>query len=287
MMTAAPRRAKGGVRRRRAETFAGHFHSAGRVARAVGMKLPSSLAIRLLFIAPAFGLAGCSTRVTNTTNAAYAPPAVAATPAPAPTEILVAFSPASFANVQLDTSPGAVLQRQQAGLSIPAAQAKDVQDVQSAISDTLVQKIQSMGLQAQPVGAGALPPAGSVMVTGQITAIAEGNRARRTVVGFGAGASAVQGTATLVRVNATGGYDVLQSFNLSASSGRMPGMGVGVAAGGASAVVSGAGHAAGEVERSPVGQQAASIADHLAGSLGSYFAAQGWISPNAVPSQLP
>jgi hypothetical protein len=235
----------------------------------------------------ALGLANCSTHVTNTTGSAYAPPVAAATSAPAPTVILVAYFPASSANVQLDASPGAILQRQQAGLSVPAAQAKDVQDVQSAISDTLVQKIQAMGLQAQPVGAGALPPPGSVMVTGQISAIAEGNRARRTVIGFGAGASAVQGAATLVRVNASGGYDVLQSFNLSATSGRMPGMGVGVAAGGASAAISGATHVAGEVERTPVGQQAASIADHLAGSLGSYFAAQGWIPPSAVPSQMP
>jgi hypothetical protein len=231
----------------------------------------------------AAGLAACSTHVTNTTGAAYAPPVAAAAPAPAPTVILVAYFPASPTNVQLDTSPGATLQRQGAGLSVPAAQAKDVQDVQSAISDTLVQKIQAMGLQAQPVGAGALPPPGAVMVTGQISAIAEGNRARRTVIGFGAGSSAVQGTATLVRVNATGGYDVLQSFTLSASSGRMPGLGVGVAAGGASAVVSGAAHAAGEVERTPVGQQAASIADHLASSLGAYFAAQGWIPASAVP----
>jgi hypothetical protein len=55
----------------------------------------------------------------------------------------------------------------------------------------------------------------------------------------------------------------------------------------AGTVISDGAHAAGEVERGTLGDQAAKIVDTLAVSPGQYFAAQNWIAASATPSQLP
>jgi Domain of unknown function (DUF4410) len=204
-----------------------------------------------------------------------------------PTQVLVADFTAMPGIVQLDTSPGARMQRSAAGYSRVNAGAQDIAGVQATLSDTLVKEIQAMGLPAIRVAAGTQAGVDEVLITGQITAIDEGNRARRTVIGFGAGKSFVQGIATLSR-GTTAGPEQLQSYNLSANSGRLPGMGVGAAAGGiksAATIVSGGAHAAGEVKNTPVDNQAARIAEILSDHLRQYFTSQHWIAASAVPSQ--
>lgn len=233
---------------------------------------------RLVRLGLILSLPGCATHVSNT--AAYAPPPAPAAPLP-PARVLVENFTASPGIVQLDTSPGAIVKRQAAGLSAEAAQQKDVADVQSAITETLVQDIKAMGLPAVAAAPGTSPGPSDLMVTGQIAAINEGSRARRVVVGFGAGKSSVTGNAQLLRGVSGGSPAMLQTYNFSADSGHMPGMGVGAAAGGAKSAataVSGAAHAEGEVERSPAGQHGETIAKQLAGELGAYFTSQGWIT---------
>jgi Domain of unknown function (DUF4410) len=234
----------------------------------------------LLFFSLAV-VAGCTTRIANTST--QGPPTVAASARP--TRVLVADFAAAPGIVQLDTSPGVEVERAASGTAPQQAAAQDIRDVQSALSDTLVQRIQAMGLPAIRVPAGTMPGPDELLVSGQITAIEEGSRARRTVIGFGAGKTSVQGNAALLRGSASG-PQVLQTYSTSANSGRMPGMGVGAAAGGAksaASVISGGAHAAGEVTRTPVGDQAATIAKHLATNLGQFFAQQNWIAASAVP----
>jgi hypothetical protein len=202
-----------------------------------------------------------------------------------PAKILVVDPTALPGIVQLDPSPGVQAQRSAAGVTPEQAAAQDIQEVQSALSQTLVKKIQAMGLQAEPVPAGTLPGPDELAVTMQITAIQEGNRARRTVIGFGAGKVSVRGNATLLG-ETSAGPEVLKSFSTSADSGHMPGMGVGAAAGGAKSAataISGAAHGNAEIANTPVAEEATKVANHFATSLGQYFAAQAWIAPSAIP----
>jgi hypothetical protein len=114
-----------------------------------------------------------------------------------------------------------------------------------------------------------------------------GDQYRRRSGVHRAGKSSVGETAELTR-GTLGGPELLQNFRLSANSGRMPGMGVGAAAGevrSAATAVSGGAHAAGEVKRSPVADQAADMADALSGHLRQYFASQHWIARPAAPGQ--
>lgn len=233
-------------------------------------------------------LAGCSTQVNNETSAM--PPALVAPAAsPRPARILVTDFAASPGIVQLDPSRGAQAQRAASGMSPRQAAISDVLGVQTSLSDALVQKIEAMGLPAVRVPAGTMPGAGEILVTGQITSIQEGNRARRVIIGLGAGKAVVQGSAELLRGTATGPL-VLQTYSTSANSGRMPGMGVGAAASGvksAGTAISGAAHGASEIAHTPVEEEAVHIANHLSVELGQYFAAQNWIPASAVPSALP
>ena len=202
-----------------------------------------------------------------------------------PIRILVVDAGASPNIVQLDTSPGVAAQRNAAGITPLQAADQDILAVQTALSDTLVKNIQAMGLPAERVPAGTSPGPGELAVTTQITAIQEGSRARRTVIGLGAGKDSVQASALLLR--GTGAApEMLRSFTASANSGRMPGMGIGIAATGvksATTALSGAAHGVSELDNSPVAKDAAKLANHLSTSLGQYFAAQNWIAPSAVP----
>jgi hypothetical protein len=223
--------------------------------------------------------AGCTTHVTSV--GVDHPPDAA--PLPRPDKILVADFSIEPGAVHLDNSPGVLVQRQTQGITDQGAAALDAQDVQGALSDTLVQKLQAMGFVAERVAAGTQPGPRELAVTGQVTAIHEGSRARRTVVGFGAGKSYVQGQAELLR-GTPGGVEWLQTYRLDANSGRMPGMGIGAAAGGAQAAgtaISGSLHVAGEMRRTPAGREAAHLADDLSTRLGQYFVAQHWISGSA------
>lgn len=204
-----------------------------------------------------------------------------------PQMVLVVDAVAPAGIVQLDTSRGVQAQRFAAGITPQQAEANDVLAVQTALSDTLVQKIQAMGLQAQRVPAGTQPGPGELAVTVQLSSIQEGNRARRTVIGFGAGQVAVEGSASLL-LGTSAGPELLQSYQTGATSGRMPGMGVGAAASGvksATTAVSGAAHGVGEIENGPVADEATKAAGRLAVSLGQYFAAQNWIAASAVPGK--
>lgn len=219
----------------------------------------------------------------------FSPPAPAASSAAAasarPAQILVVDATTSPGIVQLDPSPGVQAQRAAAGVTPQQAAAADVLAVQTALSDTLVQKLQAMGLQAKRVPAGSLPGPDELAVTMQITSIQEGDWARRTVIGLGAGRVSVQGIATLL-LGTNAGPEILQTYTSSANSGRMPGMGIGAAASGiksATTAVSGAAHGAAALENSPVADEATKVANRLAVSLGQYFAAQSWIAPSAVP----
>ncbi len=123
-----------------------------------------------------------------------------------------------------------------------------------------------------------------LIIGGKINSIDEGNRTRRNFIGFGAGKSEVDATAT-VYYQAAGETTprLLQTFDGLAQSGRKPGaagmMGAGAAAGRlATSAVMGAGTSvASETMSTGVDDDSERMAKELAEQLKKFFMDQGWI----------
>jgi hypothetical protein len=206
---------------------------------------------------------------------------------PRPDRILVydlATSPAAI------TPNGGVITRLHSlvsGTSQTEEQLRVGREVADALSEEL--RIRALGLPAER--ASSLQPLadGTLAIEGQFVSIDEGNRLRRTVIGFGAGASEVR-TLVQVYLGMDGAQHIVQEFETSAESSKAPGMaatmGAGAAARGAAALAAGAAagggiHAATE-SRQTAEADARRTADVLVKRLAQFFAAQGWIARDAA-----
>jgi Domain of unknown function (DUF4410) len=120
-----------------------------------------------------------------------------------------------------------------------------------------------------------------VVVDGQFTNISEGNRLRRLVIGFGAGASVLDSHVDVFQKTGEGTRQILD-FATHADSGKMPGAVVmgpaGAAAGGSAGTVVGANAAIGGAKT--YASSTAVLADKTAGqivqTLTQYYVQQGW-----------
>jgi hypothetical protein len=158
-------------------------------------------------------------------------------------------------------------------------------EVADALATELTLKIRGWGLNAIRADQTMPLTQGAILVTGHFVNIDEGNRLRRTVIGFGAGQSAIDSRVRVLAPSSSG-YAELIAFDAHADSGEMPGAVVmgpaGAAAGVGTAAVVATNAALGAAKnyRSAAAQQAKTMADSIAGELAKYFARQGWISPN-------
>jgi hypothetical protein len=157
------------------------------------------------------------------------------------------------------------------------------QEVAKVVTDNLVKEIAKLGIPAT-AAANAVPVAGpSLAIEGQFVTVDEGNRLRRAIIGFGAGASDVR---TLVQVFETTneGRRLVEDFYVTVKSSRKPGMGpmagVGAATGRAaeSAAVS-AGVGLMTARSQTVEGDAKHTAEQVAKELKKLFIEQGWIAP--------
>ncbi|HXQ42054.1 MAG TPA: DUF4410 domain-containing protein [Candidatus Udaeobacter sp.] len=163
--------------------------------------------------------------------------------------------------------------------------------VVNAVADTLVQQIRSLGLAAGRAGPDiALSPYQKIaIIDGEILDIDEGNRTRRTLIGFGAGASRVEADAQLSYQAPGSPLQLLLGYDESGKSRSTPGMAATMGVGGladrtaTSAIAGGGLHAYSETHGSTVEADGARMAKNLAKQLAQYFAAQGWISPGTMP----
>ena len=162
-------------------------------------------------------------------------------------------------------------------------QMKIGQDVAKVVTENLVKEITKLGIPAV-AAVNATPVAGpSLAIEGQFLTVNEGNRLRRMVVGFGAGASELR---TLVQIFETtnDGRRLVEDFYTTVKSSRKPGLGpmagVGAAAGRAatSAVVS-TGVGVATASSQTVEGDAKNTADEIAKTLKKFFVEQGWIAP--------
>ena len=239
------------------------------------------MALALLLLAT-----GCATRVASSTPAGVAN--VAAN-LPRPTRVLVADFQTDARAVRQDQGIGPRLMRSARGGSSAAARGAIAAEVQSAITETVVEALSKAGLPAERASPAAVYHPGDLVVTGRVLRIDEGNRTRRTGIGFGAGKSIVEVNAELSAVIAEGPPVLLQTYDGTADSGRKPGLAVGASmavanSSAAMGALSTAANVGGETRRSPVGKEAESLGHRLARDIGEYAAARGWIPVASVPA---
>jgi len=166
------------------------------------------------------------------------------------------------------------------------------QQVATSLADALVTQINDLGLVAMRADNQTDVSPTALVLTGQFIDINEGNRLRRLVIGFGAGASKVDTQVQLLAPSG-GRFRTLLDFKTHAESGKMPGAAVTMGAGAAAqgAVTGGmvaANVAMGGVKayKSEVDQLAGQTADKVAQFLSQFFAQEGWIPPDRVKKPL-
>lgn len=206
---------------------------------------------------------------------------------PRPDHVLVSYFSVTPEQVQLDQGVGARIMRRFDDAPLSSQEYLAAQATQAALANRMVDRLRRYGLPAELASPNA-PPGTALLVQGQIVAIDQGNRTRRTLIGLGAGKSTVSADAQLYYME---GYEqprFISAFEGEADSGRMPGaaetMGAGAAAQriGTSAVMTGATHAAGETRRATDTAEADRLAEGLAAQVGRFAVAQGWIAPTAM-----
>jgi Domain of unknown function (DUF4410) len=119
-----------------------------------------------------------------------------------------------------------------------------------------------------------------VVVDGAFTNLSAGNRLKRMVIGFGAGAS-VMDTNVEVLHRTHSGMQKLLGFNTHADSGKQPGMAVMGPAGaavGPALMVANAANMATKAHRSSFGRLQDRTADAIVEQLTTYFDQHGWSS---------
>jgi len=203
-----------------------------------------------------------------------------------PDRIIVNDFAAQPGVVTLDSGVSARIVRAVSSASTEADQREAADKVVKKLSDTLVKELNTTGIPAAPGSATPMlaPNYTSLVVSGKILSIDEGNRTRRNVVGFGVGESKV--TAQIdVYLQAPGTEPrLLQRFTADSESGKKPGLavaGVGAAAGrvATTAAVTVGSDAASESLGATVEDDSARMAKEIATNLKTLFADQGWIAP--------
>ena len=159
------------------------------------------------------------------------------------------------------------------------------QEANEALVETLITGISELGI-ATKRGYKDMPvPPHAVTIHGAFLDIDQGNRARRVMIGFGAGASRIDAKVFMFQ-ESPGLTAKLLEFKTHADSGKMPGaavtMGAGAAAQGAvtggmvaaNVAVSGV-----KVYRSEHEQMAQRSAEQAVAYISQFFAREGWIIP--------
>lgn len=158
-----------------------------------------------------------------------------------------------------------------------------------AVTEEIASRLRGFGLPAER--AATTPPrlpAPNVVVEGHILSVDEGNRTRRAVVGFGVGQSQVVVEVQVYFRDGAAPPRLIDRFEASAQSPRMPGaigtMGVGTATArvAEAAAASGIVTAVTEARSADTGAEGRRLGDAVARRLGQLFAELGWVSSSAV-----
>jgi hypothetical protein len=185
-------------------------------------------------------------------------------------------------DVALDGAIGARLLRMAQETPASEQELKTGREVARIVTENLVKEISKLGIPAVSAAAATPVTGPSLAVEGHFISIQEGNRMRRMVVGFGAGASEVRTLVQLYETTAEGRRlfeDIYTTVKSSVKPGMGPMVGVGAAAGrvATSALVSGGVGVMSEHSQTVEGD-AKHTADAITKVLKTFFADQGWIA---------
>lgn len=184
--------------------------------------------------------------------------------------------------VALDGGMAARLKRSMKGASQDAMRAEIGRRVSGVIAETVVANLRAAGIEALP-GSRQLAIEGqtTLVVGGRVRAIDEGNRMRRSVIGFGAGKSKVIADVQVTHLSPGESKDVL-SFTAEAESASKPGAVARAPIGGAVAVAGAVTGLAAERLSADVEAQARRIGDAVSQRLIGFATEQGWVSKPAA-----
>jgi uncharacterized protein DUF4410 len=202
---------------------------------------------------------------------------------PRPQLVIVHDFGVSAAAVALDTAIGARVLEAVKGEPEVQAHIKVGEEVAKVLTENLVKEIGKLGIPTVSAANATPVPGPSLQIEGQFLTVDQGNRLRRAVIGFGAGASEVRTTVQLFETT-NEGRRLVEDFYTTAKSSRKPGFGpmagagavVGTAA--TSAAVSG-GIGIATAHSQTVEGDAKNTADEIVKVLKKFFAEQGWIPP--------
>ncbi len=99
------------------------------------------------------------------------------------------------------------------------------QELGRRVAAALVKDLLAMGLPAERAHTGQPPNIGNLVITGEFVTIDEGNRGKRMIIGFGAGAGKLRTVVEKYQITADGPR-LLKSLGVKAAGGKGPGMAV-------------------------------------------------------------
>ncbi len=153
--------------------------------------------------------------------------------------------------------------------------------IQSELLFQTVSKLNERGINAKSGTDVTEIPLNALLVKGQFVTIDEGNRARRMIIGFGAGAERLTTQIQVYHSTETGLQRVAEA-EATARGSRMPGMAVPVVGGAtagraASAAVISGGMNVMKEATGGLGKAAANIAEQIAERAAAYYKERGWL----------
>jgi hypothetical protein len=229
----------------------------------------------------AIALAGCAGATANTQMQSV--PTVAVRP----DRIVVYPFAVDPSEITLNQSFLQRAYRNMSGENQNAQQSEIARETAENVCLGIINALQQKGWNASCLERGTPAVGGNLLVVdGAFTDISEGNRLRRLVIGFGAGASTLDSNVTMYQRTDVA-YRKLLEFSTHADSGKMPGAVVmgpaGAAAGAGAGAVVGANAAMGAAKsyRSSTGVLADKTVNEVVDQLNGYFAQHGW---NPSPS---
>jgi hypothetical protein len=158
------------------------------------------------------------------------------------------------------------------------AQAREVADL---LASQIVAKLRERGINGERASYDRVPPLNALVLKGQFITVDEGNRAKRMVIGFGAGSSELRIQAQVYQATQSGMRRIARA-EAKATGSKTPGMAVPVAGGAAagtaatSAVISGGMNVTREI-RGGLDKDAGRLAEEIADRAEAFYKRQGWL----------
>lgn len=149
--------------------------------------------------------------------------------------------------------------------------------VQAAFRKRLVRELKKTSIPTSSAASSAVldSPVNTLMVHGDFTAVKQGNKTARMMIGFGDGASDVKAHVVVTLIT-QGNPILLAEFNLDSESGKKPGAGATMGVGSAAASV---GTSSATDSKASVAGDTSRMAKAVAREIEDIMAAQEWIAP--------